>query len=278
MKLVLVPFDHEGATAQLQTALLTARVFGSHCDGVAPRALLEYAFYGEGFSTALDEWEREEEAKRARCKDAFRAFMETNGLQWSDPGEPSQAPAAGWITDIERGDVAIGQLARLYEVTVLARPVSTSAARRYSLLETVLFESGRPILIAPGAQPEVLGRVVVIAWNGSTESARAIAFARPFLERAEQVHIVAVEGGMVAGPGARQLQAALRRTGIEAGTRIVGQEGRSVGEAILQETAMLKGDLLIKGAYTHSRLRQMVFGGATSHILNEATVPVLMAH
>lgn len=278
MKTILTPVEDERAQAQLALALQTAELFAGHIDGLAPRTLVEATVYGEGFATTIQEWERQEDARTEGAAKAFRAFMQERGVAWGEPGDREE-PSANWISDIERGPSAVGQLARLYDVTVMTRPAADASGGYYQLLETILFESGRPMLMAP---PEptttTLGRTVVIAWNGSTESARAITLARPFLDRAEQVHVLSIEGGMVAGPKAEQVQTSLRRLGIASQTRVVGQEGRSTGEAILEETAKLGGDLLVKGAYTHSRLRQMIFGGATSHILREATLPVFMAH
>ena len=82
-----------------------------------------------------------------------------------------------------------------------------------STLEAALFESGRPILIAPPDPPRSARRHVVIAWNGSTETARAIAFAMPFLHQAQRVVVLIVEGGMVAGPRAASSQPICARTG-----------------------------------------------------------------
>lgn len=278
MKSLLIPLEDDGVQVQLETALLVARGFASHMDGVAPRVIVDAVFYGEGIAPDLQEWEHKEEARIARAQKAFRAFVAAHDIAWGEPSEADERPSADWIADIEGGDAAVGELARLYDLTILAHPVSSASSRRRDLLETVLFESGRPILIAPTATPQTIGRNIVIAWNGSTESARAIAFARPFLERAEEVHVLSVEGGMVAGPNAQQVRQSLRRAGIKADSLVVAPEGRSTGEAILEETTKLGGDLLIKGAYTHSRLRQMIFGGATSHILKEASMSVLMAH
>jgi nucleotide-binding universal stress UspA family protein len=145
-------------------------------------------------------------------------------------------------------------------------------------LEAALFESGRPILIAPPQPPPGLGNTVVIAWNGSTETARAIAFAMPFLRKATRVVVVSVDNGMVAGPTSDQVAAALVRDGIPAESTFVAAGRRSAGEVFLATAGSLGCDLLVKGAYTQSRLRQMIFGGATSHILAHATIPVLMAH
>ena len=108
--------------------------------------------------------------------------------------------------------------------------------------------------------------------------ARSISFAQPFLAQAKRVIVLAVEGGSVPGPGAAEVAKALRRGGIAAEAAEVRQEGKTVGETILAEVDKLGADLLVKGAYTHSRLRQMIFGGATKHIMNEAELPILMAH
>jgi nucleotide-binding universal stress UspA family protein len=83
---------------------------------------------------------------------------------------------------------------------------------------------------------------------------------------------------MVEGPSAEDVRRMLTRSGIAAEARTVKPEGRSAGQAILAEAQRDDADLVIKGAYTHSRLRQMIFGGATTHIINETTVPVFMAH
>jgi len=278
MKSILVPFDDDSSQAQLELALQVARIFSSHIDGLSPRTLIEAALYGEGFATTVQEWERREDARVREAAKDFRAFMQGQKVTWEDTAEPKKTATASWIADIDRGTVVVGQTARLYDLTVLARPGEHASSGYYALMETVLFESGRPILIAPPKVGKKLGEVVVIAWNGSTESARTIALAAPFLQRAKQVHVLSVASGMVAGPTADQVRHSLSRSGIAATAHAIGEDKRSPGEAILEETAKLGGDLLIKGAYTHSRLRQMIFGGATSHILREAALPVFMAH
>ena len=90
--------------------------------------------------------------------------------------------------------------------------------------------------------------------------------------------VLQVEGGTVPGPSAQEAARQLRRNGIPADGKIVATQRRSTGETILAEAGNWDADLLVKGAYTQSRLRQMIFGGMTSHILAEATLPVLMSH
>src|SRR3546814_2284506 len=156
----------------------------------------------------------------------------------------------------------------------------TTLFRSMNTLETVLFESGRPILIAPPHAPSELGGNVVIAWNGGTETARAIAFAMPLLAEARTITVLEVEGGMGPGPSADDVVGNLARNGIAAGTKIVSgkRSARDAGRVILEECRTAGADLLVKGGYTQSRLRQMIFGGATSEMLRAAELPVLMAH
>ena len=119
----------------------------------------------------------------------------------------------------------------------------------------------------------------MIHWNCSTEQARATAAAMPLLLAAQQVTVLTVSGGQaVPGPSAEQLLKHLQYNGITAKPMTVGLEGRNTGEAILRAAKAAGSDLLVKGAFTQSRLRQMIFGGATSHILAHADLPVLMAH
>lgn len=283
MKSILVPLeDCPSLRAQLETALLVARRFSSHIDGIAPRAVFNTYALGEGVSAAattlLDNVEQEEAARSERARAEYRALMRERDVSWGDPLKPSDKPTAELLGEPEAGDEVIGQLARLYDLAVLARPLPKAAVPRPALLETVLFESGRPIMVAPPQATSQLGEVVLVAWNGSTESARSLTFAQPFLAQAKRVIVLSVEGGSVPGPSAPDITASLKRSGVAAETSQIRPDGRSVGEAILAEAAKQKADLLIKGAYTHSRLRQMIFGGATSHILAEAEIPVLMAH
>jgi nucleotide-binding universal stress UspA family protein len=127
--------------------------------------------------------------------------------------------------------------------------------------------------------PREIATNVMIHWNCSTEQARATGLAMPLLQEAQQVVVLTVTGGQsVPGPGAEQVLAHLQRNGIAAKPMSVGLEGRSTGEAILRAAKSTGCDLLVKGAYTQSRLRQMIFGGATSYILANAELPVLMAH
>jgi len=158
----------------------------------------------------------------------------------------------------------------------MSRPGSRGA--RMTALEASLFDSGRPLLMAPPTPPKVLGQNVLIHWNASTETARVILMAMPILRKAKRVTLLGVEGHIVPGPSVKDAVAHLEANGVTATEKMVTPRSGRPGEAILAEAKAQGADLLIKGAYTQSRLRQMIFGGATSHILGAAELPVFFAH
>ncbi len=119
----------------------------------------------------------------------------------------------------------------------------------------------------------------MIHWNGSTEQARVNGFATPLLRQAERVTVLTVIGGQdVPGPSVDHILRQLAYNDVAAEPVSVKLEGRSTGEAVLDAARASNCDLLIKGAFTRNRLRQMIFGGATSYIMEHADLPVLMAH
>jgi nucleotide-binding universal stress UspA family protein len=145
-------------------------------------------------------------------------------------------------------------------------------------VEAALFESGRPVLLIPPSAPGSVGETIVIAWNGSTETARTVALGMPLLLKARRVIVLTVEGWGADGPTGEELANRLQRNGITVELIARSMKSRTPGEAVLEYAAEFHADLLIKGAYTQSRLRQMIFGGATSHILAHMKLPVFMAH
>ncbi len=290
MKTILLPLESgDGLQSMLETAWLAATAFGSTIQGIYIRRALpgivvaDIGGYAAAAPDLVESFEAEDRERGASARKAFEEFLRGKGATLGEPStDPVPAaenrPSATWAEEIPPGDAAVGMYARLFDLTVVGRPVQGASTPAASTLETVLFDSGRPILIAPPNPPKTLGGTAVVSWNASTETARAIAFAMPLLRRAERVVVLAVEGVMVAGPSAAEAARHLQQNGIAAEPREAASGGRSGGETILAEAAALGADLLVKGAYTNSRLRQMIFGGATSKILAAAELPVFMAH
>lgn len=174
--------------------------------------------------------------------------------------------------------------ARYADVAIMARPSEgVGGELREEIIEGVLFHSGRPALIAPpGWSGKSVGKRVVVAWDASREATRALSEADDILELAEAVTIVTVDAkpkmfGHGEQPGAN-IAGHLSRRGLPAEVRNVDSMGRSASLAILEEANALNADLVVMGGYAHSRLRELVFGGATRELLHAATVPLLMAH
>lgn len=174
--------------------------------------------------------------------------------------------------------------ARYADVAVMTRPGDgVGAELREEIIEGILFHSGRPALIAPpGWSGKTIGKRVVVAWDASREATRALSEADDIVEFADAITVVTVDAkpkmfGHGDQPGAN-IAAHLSRRGLPAEVRNVDSMGRSASLAILEEANALGADLVVMGGYAHSRLRELVFGGATRELLRTANVPLLMAH
>jgi nucleotide-binding universal stress UspA family protein len=267
----------------LASALIVARRYGSYIEGfhMRPGQPDVIAAGADGFVAAAPDlvagFEREAKDRAERATARFEAFMTEQNL--ARPGKSAVGGlAADWRVETASGPSVLGSRGRIFDLLVLGRPLTDEVTPSIAALEAALFDSGRLILVAPPTPPTEFGKHVVIAWNGSTETARTIGFAERFLVDADRVTVLHVEKGSVPGPTAADLALNLQRRGIDADFREAKLDNRVVGKAILDEAAAIGGDLLLKGAYTQSRLRQMIFGGATSYILAESTMPVIMAN
>jgi nucleotide-binding universal stress UspA family protein len=279
MQTILVLMEkHDGMQSVLQTASLLAQRHGSYIEGMPLRwAAEQFAVADLAVAFPVEQYRREITTQEQQARKAFEGFMREHDVP---PSTKSEAPLSfGWLSESPEDETFIGKHGRAFDVIVMNRPDANSSGLYHRALEASLFDSGRPVLLAPPSPPEHVGNNVLIAWNGSTEQARAVAFAMPLLSRAERVTVLSVTGGTgVPGPSAEQMVRYLRRNGVSAEPLTVGLDGKNTGEAILDAAQTLACDLLIKGAFTQSRLRQMIFGGATQHVMAAATLPVLLAH
>lgn len=187
------------------------------------------------------------------------------------------------VLDLDAADVFI-QHARHADVVILSQadPGEISVLGRQFPVDIVM-GSGRPVIVIPYIGPApTLGQRVLVAWNGSREAARAVNDALPILERAHSVTVLSVNPD-VSSNGERRDSGAdislhLARHGVKVtAARTIARE-ISVGDAILADIADNGIDLVVMGAYGHSRLRELVLGGVTRHLLEHMTVPVFMSH
>jgi nucleotide-binding universal stress UspA family protein len=277
-KTILVPIEqHDLMNATLETALVLARKFDSYVEGFALRPVVAPVMAMDiGGAFPLAELQENDTKMATEARALFDAFMNKHSVARS--GDPKGTLSCGWFDGAPDGDQFVGSHGRVFDVTVLGRPGESAQSPRLSTYEACLFESGRPILLAPPEPPAKMGENILIAWNHSTEQARTNAFAMPLLAGARKVTVLTVEGGSVVGPAGEQVKRHLAFNGIAADAVTVNPGNRNSGEVILSHAEQLGCDLIIKGAYTQSRLRQMIFGGATRHILAHTKLPVLMSH
>lgn len=185
---------------------------------------------------------------------------------------------SGWSVATGRPLETLSLRSRYADLTVVSQTGPKEEGGE-GVIDDFIMASGRPVLVIPyiGA-PDAIGRKVMVAWNGSREAARAVSDAMPLLEMAESIEVFAVEPrGMGDLPGA-DIASHLARHGLRASASKTAGLDIDVGDVLLNQAADSGADLLVMGAYGHSRMRELVLGGATRHILEHMTVPVLLSH
>ncbi len=287
LKTILAPVS--GAARDdltLAAAMTVARDFDAHVDALFVRlpASASVPMIGEGVSGAVieqlmnaadEEWTRRE----ATARHAFeRAVGEFDVPLQDEPPGPISATAA-WRETIGSEDEVVSVAGHLSDLVVLGHQRDEIEDVQLTLtLEAALFQGSRPVMLAPKVPGQRIGGVVAIAWNGSAEAARAVAGAMPFLHKADAVHILTAETRKTDPSAADGLTDYLAWHGILAAAKPVAPSDASVGAALLLTAEDLGADLLVMGGYTHSRLRQLILGGVTRHIIGNAELPVLMNH
>jgi nucleotide-binding universal stress UspA family protein len=275
----------DSGTPAMETAFLVADQFGAHVEvlHVRPDPASAVPYVGEAMAGALVEEmmsaaERDAQVRADATRAAFDRIVETRGAPLRDGPPPLDAVTAEWLLRDGSEPEEVATLGRVTDLIVAGRPVADSDMPSLMTLNAALMETGRPVLVAPPTSPVSVGGAVAIAWNGSPEAARAVQAAMSFIERADTVTILA--GSDTGTPqSAGDLARHLAWHGVETTTFDVrGHHGDDIGKALLTHCDHRAVDLLVMGAYTHSRLRQLILGGVTRHILDNASIPVLLSH
>jgi len=286
LRSILVPISAADiGRATLETALQVARRFNAHLDVLHvradPRALVPYT--GEGMDGSMieeimDVTEREGGERAGKVRQMFDAFAAEKGLTIADTPRPGTQVTLGWREEVGREDEVVAIAGRMADLIVLGRPVRDAALPSPITLEAALLDTGRPVLVAPPKPLADAMTRVAICWEGSHEAARAIGDAIPMLRLADKVTILVAQGLANEPPGPGALLTFLTWHGVRADLHRFEGSTADLGPAFLAEAAKVQANLLVKGAYSQSRLRQMIFGGRTKHILGHAEIPVLLSH
>jgi nucleotide-binding universal stress UspA family protein len=283
--LAIVDGTPAGAHA-LTTALNLGRRFSCRIDvlhvEIDPEASIP--ILGDGMSGTvvaqmIDSLRETSEARRAEAARMFDELCVAKGVPVVEASEPLKDGGFGvsfsHIVGVEADEVS--SRGRLADLIVLARPAADSELDLSPSVDAALFNTGHPVLVVSAAPPEKLLETVAIAWDGSREAARAVTVALPFLKQASKVFVVtAGSTSVMSAPS--QLANFLVGHGISAKIWAFTPDDKPTGKAILAETEKAGATLMVMGGYGHSRFREMVLGGVTRTVLNEADLPVFMAH
>lgn len=286
------------AEAALGTALLVGTRFEAHLEVVHVRAdNREVApLAGEGLSGAMVEEmmtaaETEARSRSAAVRALFDRFTTQHQVPVVAPrGTVDEAvPAGAAIADGTTGATAsfgvvvgrehelVAQLARLADLTVVSHPATGDEVSSSEALHAVLFDSGSPVMIAPKRTPSAIGRRVALAWNGTAESAASVRNMMPWLAGAEAVCVLHSPDYQRRGPTYDGLLAYLALHDLRPEPIAFAARDRDVGAGLLAAARDWGADLIGMGAYSHSRLRQLILGGVTRHVLEHADLPVVMS-
>ncbi len=261
-----------GSDAALRAAMMVARGFSGHIDVLHVRAdpetmvpVVGEAMTGAMVEQMMEAMTRSVAARAAKAREVFDKVVAASGL------------STAWHEVTGREPDVLTSRGRVADLIVMNRPNGENEGPMAATLDAALFDTGRPVLVVPAKAPESLGERIVVAWNGSAQSSRVVGAALPLLARAKEVTILTGDGADVKVPAA-QLLPSLARHGIQARHEAFAVSHGHVGKALLEQLTQRRADLLVMGAYGHSRLREMILGGATREVLAHCRIPVLMAH
>ncbi len=283
-KLLLPLTGTAAGEAALATALMAARIFRAHvtCLHVRVDSRDVAPLAGEGLSGAMIEQmmtatDQESGTRSAAVRAMFDGFVAQHGVRLAEPAFGSEVATASFASIVGREEDLVAQRARLADLTVVPHPEAGDDVSSSDALHAVLFDSGRPVLIAPHDVPATIGTRVCVAWNGTAESAAAVQGILPWLQRAEAVRVLTSADYQRRGPKGAELAEYLALHGVRAEVQGFEPVDRNVGAGLLAAARAFRADLLGMGAYSHSRLRQLILGGVTRHVLEAADLPVLMS-
>ena len=289
IKRILVPLPGSAShTGEIELALSAAKALGAHVQALfisqPPPVTRAGVSVGElGRTAAVASVNRLAEERERTAGDAREVFAQACtkvGIPMlSANDEPGSPLAASW-REAEGSYVEIAvQRAAAFDLVVAAS--ATVMESLMAIAEQSLLQTRRPVVLAPARLQSDLTDSVMIAWDESPECWHAVSAAIPFIHLAKSVRVISVDQEASNRQASQaEVLAYLRCHGIGATAQVVApEESLSVGDTLLAAGAKYEAGLLVMGAYSHSRLREMLLGGATRHILKNASArPVLLAH
>lgn len=295
IKSILCIFDGtEKELGALDTSFSLAETYAARVRilHVSPTPSSYVGIYGEGViesSYVIAAIEKENKERLERAEQYVKSFAarhnvplgDKNNFITNDKTNNAVAEFVHLVGDVEN---IVAEQGRLSDIIVVARGVKDPNAVYDSAIISAIFNTGRPVLLMPKGKSEKTAKWscknISLAWDGGLEAARAMYNSLPFLKHADKVQLLTARGegeacDLEAEEGVIKY---LQCHGIHANGIIIAAGSRTPAEALLMRAKELKSDLLVMGAYGHSRFREMILGGLTNHMLEAADIPLLLLH
>jgi nucleotide-binding universal stress UspA family protein len=288
MKSFLVPIGGSDTDEPLlETAFAAARPFSGHLNFVhihvrageaIPNIPHAGSARGSAISSLMEELDAEGRHRSAAAARHFRDFCTRSNISVRDVPNGLRGVTASWQEEEGNPLDRIILQARHSDLVVAGRAKKTYALPA-DFLERLVVDCGCPVLIAGSTPPATLTGTIMVCWKETAEAARAIGAAMPFLANAERVVIASVaESCEDVADAANNVARRLAWNGINAETRITAQTGCDVPDLLSTAARECGADLVVLGAYGHSRMRETLFGGCTLSAIRGAERPVLLMH
>ena len=292
---IMVPFMKKdtGLRALAAAAALADR-FKAHMDVVFMRPLITPALLAEGYSggyypiaanyvqSTIETLNEGADQQAEELRKLYEAFCEKYDISFYDQIEHSEdkGATASWSDVYPQTSSEFSKRGRVADLSVLAKPGADAPKDEVELIEEVMFQSGRPVLIAPANEKGFdFPETIFVAWDGGREAARAISTAMPILREARLVIVATVGELKSGGEPADHAASHLRLHGVHATSLAARLEKGEDAEAVFLRHAEKKDtDLIVMGAYSHSRWREVIWGGFTRHLLRASEISLFMAH
>lgn len=277
--LLTICADPQRVKQTFATAASLAIAQDGHLDALAlgvDRAQLGYSYVGAS-AIVMQVAQENATADVKAVEDAIKSAAREAGpsLRWS-----SEAAIAmiGGLADL------IALRSRFADLVVVAKPYGENHGdEEEAIVESAMFEGQAPVLVLPDAplDASAIGKRIVIAWNQSREALNAVRRALPFLKKADQVWITIIDppqhGAERSDPGGALCQMLVRH-GVKAEVSVLARTMPRISDVLARHCRDVDADMLVMGAYGHSRFREAILGGATRHMLENTEIPVFMAH
>lgn len=278
IKSILLPFSGEDKElSALHVAFSLARNYNAHvtCLHISPdpNTMIHQgvSLSPSTIESILEDLDQTSQDRSDNAKRKFEALRKSYSIDTA---------TAQYINMSGNPQKIIATEGKFYDAIVAGRSIVTADIEYHTIISSAIFETTKPVILAPNEKITEAGHTITIAWNGSKESIRAVNSALPLLSKAQDVHLLTIENNHEKEELAslEKLSAYLQLHNVKAKTHLVKKHKNGTAKTLLEKSEELGADLLVMGAYTHNRIQQAIFGGVTTHMLDEAKICVLMAH